>query len=153
MSDKVSIKEYLDKNGELTYSCTGVSMLPLLREGRDLFTVRKKGEERCRAGDVVLYSKNPGKLILHRIIKVRPDDYVILGDNCITKEYGITDSDIIAVMTGFVRSGRVHRADEPLYRLYTFLMIHTAGIRIVFRRIFGGIRKRIKKNTKTKKQA
>ena len=43
----VSFEEYLDRNGSLTYSNLGVSMLPLLRQGRDLFTVEKKGPERC----------------------------------------------------------------------------------------------------------
>ena len=55
MNEPISIGEYLEKNGTLTYANVGVSMLPLLRQGRDLFTVRKKGAERCRAGDVVLY--------------------------------------------------------------------------------------------------
>lgn len=48
MNEPVSIEAYLAQNGTLTCSNRGVSMLPLLRQGRDLFTVRKKGEERCR---------------------------------------------------------------------------------------------------------
>ena len=51
-------------------------MLPLLREGKDLFTVRKKGPERCKKGDVALYRRGDA-CVLHRVIEVRPDDYVI----------------------------------------------------------------------------
>ena len=89
MSEGISYEEYLDRYGTLTYSVVGSSMLPLLRQGKDLFTVTKKGPERCRRGDVVLYRRPPDSYVLHRIIEVRPEDYVILGDNCVNKEYGI----------------------------------------------------------------
>ncbi len=134
MSEPLSYEQYLENNGSLTYTNVGVSMLPLLREGRDLFTVRKKGEERCRKGDVVLYRRPPDKYVLHRVVEVRPDSYVILGDNCVSREYGITDSDILGVMTGFVRDGKQHSTDEAGYRLYTALMLHTAGFRIFIKR-------------------
>lgn len=39
---KITYEEYLEKNGSMTYSNVGVSMMPLLKQGRDLFTVRKK---------------------------------------------------------------------------------------------------------------
>ncbi|MCR5128190.1 MAG: S24/S26 family peptidase, partial [Lachnospiraceae bacterium] len=120
MSERMSYEEYLNKNGSLTYGNKGVSMLPLLREGRDLFTVRKKEAERCKAGEVVLYKREPDQYVLHRIIKVRPKDYVILGDNCINMEYGITDEDILGVMTGFVRDGKKYSIDALGYRIYSF---------------------------------
>lgn len=139
-----SYEEYLETYGSLTYTNVGVSMKPLLREGRDLFIVRKKGEERCGVGDVVLYHRPPESYVLHRIVEVRNDDYVILGDNCIVREYGIKDSDIIGVMTGFVRSGREHSVKEKSYRLYSYIWMHTADVRIARKRITALIKRRIK---------
>ena len=136
MSKGISYEEYLEKNGSLTYSNVGVSMLPLLRQGRDLFIVRKKGKERCKAGDVVLYRRQPDKYVLHRIVKVLPSGYVILGDNCINREYGITDADIIGVMTGFVRDGHRHCVTEAGYRLYTFIWLHSVSMRIFLKKLF-----------------
>ena len=104
--NKTTYEEFLEKNGEMTYSNVGVSMLPLLKQGRDLFTVRKKGKKRCKKYDVVLYRRPPSSYVLHRIIEVREKDYVILGDNCINKEYGITDDDIIGVMTSLFITGK-----------------------------------------------
>ena len=75
MSESVSFEEYLRKHDTLTYSNKGASMEPLLRQGRDLFTVRKKGAERCRAGDVVLFRRGEN-YVLHRIVEVRPEEYV-----------------------------------------------------------------------------
>ena len=126
----MTYEEYLEKNDDLTYTNVGVSMMPLLHQGRDLFTVTKKTARRCKAGDVVLYRRPPNKYVLHRIIAVRPNDYVILGDNCVRKEYGIKDSDIIGIMTGFVRNGRSYSVKDLPYRLYSAYIMSTIPIRI-----------------------
>ena len=125
-----SYEEYLEQNGTLTYSNVGVSMLPLLHQGKDLFTVAKKGTERCKVGDVVLYRRPPDKYVLHRIVEVRPDSYVILGDNCVSREYGIRDEDILGVMTGVVRKGKEHSVSDRSYRLYSAVWLHTERLRV-----------------------
>lgn len=135
MSDITNYEEYLQKNGSLTYTNVGTSMMPLLKQHRDLFTVRKKGKERCKAGDVVLYRRPPNKYVLHRVISVRRNDYVILGDNCVRKEYGITDADILGVMTGYVRKGRSHSVKDRSYRMYTSYIMHTVAVRVFFKKI------------------
>ena len=133
MNEPISFTEYLQTHETLTYANVGVSMLPLLRQGKDLFTVRRKGPERCRAGDVVLYKRGDA-YVLHRVIDARPDDYVILGDNCAAKEYGIRDEDILGVMTGFVRNGKEHSVSEWRYRLYSGVILHTVTPRIFLKR-------------------
>ncbi len=143
MNEPASIGEYLEKNGTLTYANVGVSMLPLLRQGRDLFTVRKKGAERCRAGDVVLYRREGAPYVLHRIVRVRERDYVILGDNCVSYEI-VPEEDVLGVMTGFVRDGREHSVDEPLYRAYDALWRHAAPLRIFLKRSAHRLRQRIR---------
>lgn len=131
---KMTFEEVLEREGRLVYTNVGISMLPLLRQGKDLFVVEKRGPERFRAGDVVLYRRPPNQYVLHRIVKVRERDYVILGDNCVNREYGITDEDILGVLTGFVREGKHHTVTEKGYRLYSFLMVRGADVRIFFKR-------------------
>lgn len=133
MNDPISYEEYLKQHDTLTYTNVGVSMLPLLRQGKDLFTVRRKGPERCKPGDVALYRRGDA-YVLHRVIEARPNDYVILGDNCIAKEYGIRDEDIIGVMVGYVRNGKAHSIREAGYRLYSFLVLHTIGLRVFLKK-------------------
>ena len=125
MNDGISLEEYLEEHGTLTYANTGVSMMPLLRQGRDLFIAEKKGPGRCRAGDVVLYRRPP-------------DQYV-------SREYGITDGDIIGVMTGYVRGGKTHSVGETGYRVYSSLWMATAGPRIFAKRAAMKIRRCLKK--------
>ena len=134
MNKPFSFDEYLETHDTLTYTNVGVSMLPLLHQGKDLFTVKRKGAERCKAGDVVLYRRPPNHYVLHRIIKVLPDGYVILGDNSIAKEYGIQDKDILGVMTSFVRNGKEHKVEEKGYRLYSFVWMHTKEMRMFLKK-------------------
>ena len=143
MSESVSIEEYLAQNSTLTYANVGVSMLPLLRQGRDLFTVEKKGPDRCRVGDVALYRRGKD-YVLHRIVGVRERDYVLLGDNCINREYGITDADILGVMTGYVRGGKERSVRSPGYRLYSWLWLHTEKPRIFGKRALAALRRILK---------
>ena len=131
----MTYEDFLESNGELTYTNVGTSMMPLLKQHRDLFTVRRKGSARCRAGDVVLYRRPPNKYVLHRVVEVRKNDYVILGDNCINKEYGITDGDIIGVMTGYVRKGRTHTVKDRSYRIYKAYIMHTISLRVLFKKV------------------
>ena len=119
-SEKMSFEELLDRDGYLAYTNVGTSMLPLLRQGKDVMEIRKKGPERCQRLDAVLY-KVKGSYILHRIIKVREKDYVIAGDHCFRKEYGITDEQILGVLTGIVRNGKHISVTDKKYLLYVHL--------------------------------
>lgn len=119
--NKTTYEEYLEENGQLTYKNVGVSMLPLLKQGRDLFTLNRKTSERCKKYDVVLYRRPPDKYVLHRIIEVREEDYVIRGDNCINNEYGITDKDILGVMTSFIHKGKEYSVNDFRYKVYYVL--------------------------------
>ena len=40
--ESISFEDYLSKYGSLTYRNRGVSMMPLLKQGRDLFTLVPK---------------------------------------------------------------------------------------------------------------
>ncbi len=114
---KTTYEEELNRKGTFTYTCSGISMLPMLRQHKDLFTIIKK-QGRCKKYDVVLYKRYPNSYVLHRVVEVREKDYVILGDNCLNKEYGIRDEDIIGVMTAFVRNGKEYSVSHMGYRMY-----------------------------------
>ncbi|MBQ4425747.1 MAG: S24/S26 family peptidase [Lachnospiraceae bacterium] len=115
----IDFETYLKENGSLTYWNRGASMRPLIRQDKDLFTVLPKTRGRCQKYDVVLYKRHNGVYVLHRILKVREDDYGILGDNTYKMEYGITDRDILGVMTAFSRGGKSWTSVESAgYRFY-----------------------------------
>ena len=135
MGESFTYESFLDRYGRLTYRVVGTSMLPLLRQTKDLFIAEPKTEARCQVGDVVLFHRAPDKYILHRVIAVGERDYTTLGDHCVNPECGVTDADVLAVMTGFVRGGREHSVTERGYRLYTAIWLHTKGLRVFLFRL------------------
>ncbi len=117
---KSTFEEEIRLNGKLVYTNVGDSMLPLIRQGRDLLVISKV-EGRLKKYDVPLYKRGSGQYVLHRILKVREQDYVICGDNRYHREYGITDRHIIGVLTGIVRDGKEISVKSFSYRLYVHL--------------------------------
>ncbi len=135
----MTYEEYLAKYGKLVYRNVGTSMLPLLKQGRDLFIIEPVKGVRCKKYDVVLYRCPPDKYVLHRIVKVREKDYVILGDNCLYKEYGIKDEDILGVMTGFVRKGRQWNCNDIRYRLFVRFWLLCFPCRKLWKKLIGKV--------------
>ena len=132
MNEPLSFERQLDQNGTLTYTNKGTSMEPLLRQGRDLFTVTKKGPGRCRVGDVVLF-RHRGNYVLHRVIRVRESGYVCRGDNAVGTET-VAEEDVLGVMSAFVRDGKPGRVEDPAYRAYTALVLAVQGPRVLSKR-------------------
>ena len=98
----ISFEDELAKTGKLVYTTVGVSMRPLIKQDRDI-SIIEKPKGRLKKFDVALYKRPNGQYVLHRVVKVLDDGYVILGDNCATKEYNIKDSQILGVLTSLVR--------------------------------------------------
>ena len=112
----MSSEEGLKKNGYHASTTVGYSMYPLLRDRRDNIVVRPCNG-RLKKYDVPLY-KRGDEYVLHRIIKVLPDGYVICGDNCIRKEYGIKDENILGVLTEIYRNGKKIDMNGFGYKFY-----------------------------------
>lgn len=126
-----TFEELLRERGYIVYTNVGYSMLPLLRQRRDIIEIRaKKPDQRFKKYDTVLY-KLHGKYILHRVIQVRENDYVICGDHNIQKEYGITDEKILGIMTRVIRDGKsIDCQRNKLYRLYVHLWVDFFPIKV-----------------------
>lgn len=117
-----SYEEELERTGNLVYTNVGDSMMPLLRQNRDLMIFVKKGAQRCKKYDAVLYKRPAtGQYVMHRILKVRENDYVICGDNRWSRERGVTDDQILAIMTGVIRDGKKISVTDFKYQLYVHL--------------------------------
>lgn len=129
MSELSTYEAELKERGRIIHTNVGKSMMPLLRENRDVMIIDRP-EGRLKKYDCPLYKRPDGKYILHRIIKVREKDYVICGDHCTVKEYGITDEHIIGVLTGVIRDGKVISMDDPKYKLYYHLWVDFFYIRV-----------------------
>jgi hypothetical protein len=140
---KSTFEEELQQNGKLIYTNVGDSMMPLLRQNRDLMIIEKPNG-RLKKYDVPLYKRDSGQYVLHRILKVRKDDYIICGDNRWSREYGITDGHIIGVLTGIVRDGKTISVQDKKYLLYVHLWCDFFYIRAFILRTKHFIKRRLR---------
>ena len=109
---------YLRERGEAIIAPMGFSMLPLLK-GDSCQVILKYPEQPPCKYDVVLYRRvSDGRLVLHRIIQCTPQGYLIRGDNTYQDEKGITEEQILGVMTGFYRKDRYISCEDRRYLLY-----------------------------------
>ena len=122
MSERQSFEQLLDRDGHLAFTNKGASMQPLLRQGRDVMLIQKKGPRKVKKLDAVLFRRPQadGKdaYVVHRILRVNPDgSYWIVGDNC-TSGDTVREEQILGVLTGVIRDGKELSFDDWRYRLY-----------------------------------
>ena len=118
--NKSTFEEELERTGQLVYTNLGNSMMPLIRQQKDLIII-KQVEEPLKRYDVPLYKRDSGEYVLHRIMKINKQGYVLCGDNRWNREYGITDKHIIGVLEGVVRDGKTIPVTDWKYRVYVHL--------------------------------
>lgn len=141
--NKSTFEEQIQKNGKLIYTNVGDSMMPLIRQDKDLLIIEKVNG-RLKKYDVPLYKRDSGQYVLHRILKVRENDYVICGDNRWRREYGISDRHIIGVLTGIVRDGKTILVTDKKYQLYVHLWCDFFPVRAFVIRVRGFVKRRLK---------
>lgn len=111
-------EDVLNKGETLYYTNEGDSMMPLIKQGRDVLIIAPKPAGRLQKNDVPLYKRDNGQYVLHRIVKVRKNDYLIRGDNRYNTEKGIEDRHIIGILTGILREGKVINVTDDHYLNY-----------------------------------
>ena len=140
----VSFEEELERSGKLVYTTVGVSMRPLIKQDRDL-SIIEKPQGRLKKYDGALYKRRNGQYVLHRVVKVLEDGYVILGDNCCSKEYNIKESQILGVLTSLVRNGKEIDLNSFGYKLYVRARYAHYPVRVIISKTKRFLRKLIKR--------
>ncbi|MGN1114398.1 MAG: S24/S26 family peptidase [Oscillospiraceae bacterium] len=121
MSDyEKTIRDVIDSGGEFVMYPKGISMLPFIKEGRDsVALVKPKGD--LKKNDIPFYKRDDGHYILHRVISAENGIYTMCGDNQVQLEKGITNSQIIAVVSYVNRKGKRIDRSSLLYKIYLFV--------------------------------
>ncbi len=133
----VTIEEAVKKGGYIGPT-VGISMLPMLKQGRDTIVVRPK-EGRLKPLDVALYTRGE-KYVLHRVIACTDRGYIIRGDNCYANE-DIPEEDVFGVLTEYFRGNEHILCTDEKYLRYAKRRVRNYPIRRFFMRIKGFIKK------------
>ena len=135
----MSPEQLFGADQQVVVAPVGESMRPMLRVGRDTVALSKIAGP-LKPGDVALYERPNGALVLHRVMAVRPEGYAFLGDAqpMAALETGVTEARLLGVMVGFFRGSKYHGARDPLYRVYCRLCLSGRGGRRVLRGVWKG---------------
>lgn len=94
----------------------GVSMLPMLRQGKDTVELAPL-PEKLKKYDLPVYQYPSGKVVMHRVVDVKEDHYICLGDN-LTQLETIYPDQLIGVVSAFKRGQKRIDVDALSYRIY-----------------------------------
>lgn len=117
-----SIEQILKEKGVYVGPTAGYSMYPMLKDRRDTIIVRPK-TERLKPLDVALYKEN-GNYVLHRVIAVLEDGYIIRGDNCYVDEH-VLEEDVFGVLAEFYRKNKHISCLDKKYLRYAEKRVRT----------------------------
>ena len=124
----------LETSGEFMTLTKGPSMRPMLRQCKDIVVITEPVGE-LKKGDVPLYKRrNYEFLVLHRILEVKEDHYVIRGDNTYSLEYVPKDF-VVGVLKEFYRNGKyVNCETSKGYKVYVKFINSIYPLRFVWAR-------------------
>lgn len=100
------IQEILDAGGKARLTVTGTSMFPFLHDGRDSVELQKVYLPELKRGDIVLFQRLSGEYILHRVVRIEPHAFFVMGDNQQWLEGPLYPDQLIAI------AGAVWRGDK-----------------------------------------
>ena len=128
-----TVEEQIRSSGVYASTTRGTSMHPLFKTNRDV-VILKRYESEPKKYDVVLYKARDGKYLLHRIVRVCDNEFIIRGDNTYVREH-IAKERILAVLTDYNRKGKKHSVNELGFRIYSRIWNFIYPVRLVFHKL------------------
>ncbi|MBR5475043.1 MAG: S24/S26 family peptidase [Lachnospiraceae bacterium] len=128
------LRELVEEGREVSMVITGSSMSPFLIHERDTIFFQKP-DRKLKRGDMVFYQRVNGQFVMHRIYRVRPDGYDIVGDAQQEIERGILREQIFALVTKVERKGKMLKPGDFLWEFFAGIWLFVLPIRHVLMRI------------------
>jgi len=120
----------------------GVSMLPMLRQGRDAVELSPL-PERLKKYDLPVYQLPGGKYVMHRVVDVKDDYYICNGDNLVQMET-VYPHQMIALVSAFTRDGKRVETGDPRYRAYCRFWVAVRPVRHIWKKSVTRLKKWVK---------
>lgn len=130
--------EAMERDGCVTIPVSGGSMVPFVAHARDTVTLSPVDDtKKLRAGDIVLFRRNDGCYVMHRIVKASANEIIACGDAQSSAERGISKNQVLAKVTGIVRKGRQYDEKSCLWRFYATVWRWFRPLRLLIFKLYG----------------
>jgi len=135
--------------GEAPLTVTGSSMHPTLRHRRDRVLL-VKAEAMPARPQVILYRRDNGSYVLHRIVRNRKDGWICSGDNQWQPEFVRFDQ-LEAVVSTILRNNKIYYVNQRGHGFWVWLWTAVFPLRrsvLAVRRLAGKLRRNIRRKLK-----
>ena len=139
------MEEKILSGGKVKFHPKGTSMLPLLRQGIDSVELTK-APETLKKYDIPLYKRENGQFVLHRVVKVTKNGYVMCGDNQYVREKYIQNDQILAITSGIYKGNKYIPCNDKDYIKYSKKQVLKKHIQSYLSKIKRFVIKLIKKD-------
>lgn len=141
------LRKLVEEGREVSLLVSGSSMSPFLAHQRD-YIYFKKPDRELRKGDMVFYQRRTGQYVMHRIWKVKNDQYYMVGDAQKEIEGPLDRDQIFALITKVQRKGKWIEPGDFWWEFFEKVWINIVPVRRVLVKVYGGVYKF--KNTRKK---
>ena len=111
------LKEMVEQGLEVSMTISGTSMEPFLLHNRDKIYFRKP-DGTIKKGDMVFYQRETGAYVMHRVMKVKKQQYFMAGDHQTFLEGPIEKKQIFAKVVSVERDGVWLTEEDKLWKFY-----------------------------------
>ena len=135
--------ELLEETEAVPLVISGSSMTPFLAHGRDTVYLSKVIRP-LKRGDMVLYRRDSGAYILHRVYRVEKDSFTMVGDAQTMLEPGIRPDQVKALVTAVRRKGKILRRGSFWWDFFETIWIRMVPLRPAVRAVYSGLKRLLK---------
>lgn len=135
------LRELTEEGEEVSMLIAGSSMSPFLIHHRD-YIYFSKPDRALRKGDMVFYQRLNGQYVMHRIKRVRPEGYYIIGDAQTETEGPVKQKQIFALVTKVIRKGKWMKPGDFWWEFFEHIWIDMIPFRRIANILYGGIRRK-----------
>lgn len=122
------LKELVEEGKEVSMLIAGSSMAPFLCHQRDRI-IFKKPDRELKRGDMVFYQRKSGQYVMHRIYKVKPEGYYMVGDAQTEIEGPLQREQIFALVTKVKRKGQLMEPGDFWWEFFEKVWIRIIPMR------------------------
>jgi len=137
----LDILDLLEEGETIQIKPQGYSMYPMFIPGRDSAIIRAVEQTKLKRGEVVLYKRDHGILVLHRIWKIDSKGIYMNGDNQLIIEGPLRLDQVKGILVAFVRNNKTISTQNLLYKMIAYIWINMLPLRGLMHAIVRKVRK------------
>ena len=122
------ISKLVEGGGVAPLNVTGMSMRPFISPRGDTVFLIQCSRNEIKKGDILLFKRDKGSVVLHRVRKIKGDTYIMNGDAQNWCEI-INYNNVIAKVFEYEHNGKTIHIDDVFYKILISLWYPTYRFR------------------------